>query len=713
MATDTTQTTSIPKFAYPFAEKSKKKYKDSLDVTAEGNYLFTQHGFWHGGIHFEGNMLSDLKTEKGIKCIADGEIVAYRMNDTFFDEGRGQYSTGFFLVKHKIEYPANNKGVFFSLYMHTAKKDDYFVKTKGEDIFLRSGYEKSAISPAVGEELAVNTKIIVDGKWIQNRARVLYVEGREIDLRENLTLHKSNVDKESEVEFFKNIGQIFKNYTSDSVTILDNPISIKAGETIGLMGEYNVEGEKDIKCLHLEVFASEEFKTFVQNAQMEDEKLAQSFNWATVLDEESSDNVSIFKNIRALYDESEDLKLSGMYMSLFNLIDKDQNGQMEVQELEDAAKDKAIKNITNKYIVKHSSEWDKSENMAEKLIEVVEGIPADKLTNKEEVLKDLELEKARITNLSFFSQCKGKIAGFPSGDMVYVINLIGLVNEFNKGCQITKEMLVAMGCTTASNNQPLIDALNKYCEQYEINTCLRIAHFLAQAAHESGGFTTQTEDDTYRESIALQSSCYKKYRESPEGKNIQLTPRIKNGSVQRDNEGNIIYNCKQPEYFNCKYANKNGNGDFTSGDGHKYRGRGIMQLTGRETYRNYKNDHNQRNPNDVKDFVANPELVTSSKEYEVASGCSYWFNKTRDRKNLNLWADEGSSDEVVLKISALINGFYDEKASKYNRFSDTEKAKYLKAGDDLYLKIPNGYNEPNKPFSRLPLFHKLKNHMGL
>ena len=138
-----------------------------------------------------------------------------------------------------------------------------------------------------------------------------------------------------------------------------------------------------------------------------------------------------------------------------------------------------------------------------------------------------------------------------------------------------------------------------------------------------------------------------------------------------------------------------------------------MQLTGRETYRNYKNDHNQRNPNDVKDFVANPELVTSSKEYEVASGCSYWFNKTRDRKNLNLWADEGSSDEVVLKISALINGFYDEKASKYNRFSDTEKAKYLKAGDDLYLKIPNGYNEPNKPFSRLPLFHKLKNHMGL
>lgn len=101
-------------------------------------------------------------------------------------------------VKLHIEYPTNNKQSFFSLYMHTAKKEDYIekysIRTKGEKIFLRSGYEKSAISPAIGEELAVNTKVIIDGNWIQNRARVLYVEGRDIDLSLNLTIHKSNVD---------------------------------------------------------------------------------------------------------------------------------------------------------------------------------------------------------------------------------------------------------------------------------------------------------------------------------------------------------------------------------------------------------------------------------------------------------------------------------------------------------------------------------------
>jgi hypothetical protein len=54
-----------------------------------------------------------------------------------------------------------------------------------------------------------------------------------------------------------------------------------------------------------------------------------------------------------------------------------------------------------------------------------------------------------------------------------------------------------------------------------------------------------------------------------------------------------------------------------------------------------------------------------------------------------------------------VNGYHKETASAYNEFSESQKAKYTKAGDDLYLKTPNGYKE------RLENFHKLKQHMGL
>jgi hypothetical protein len=80
---------------------------------------------------------------------------------------------------------------------------------------------------------------------------------------------------------------------------------------------------------------------------------------------------------------------------------------------------------------------------------------------------------------------------------------------------------------------------------------------------------------------------------------------------------------------------------------------------------------------------------------------------------LNTYADEGSSDEVVLKISGTINGYWERTKDKYDDISASEKIKWTKANDSLYIKTPNGYDELNKPLSRLPLFHKLKEYMGL
>ncbi|MGE0051727.1 MAG: hypothetical protein AB7S49_09375, partial [Arcobacter sp.] len=111
---------------------------------------------------------------------------------------------------------------------------------------------------------------------------------------------------------------------------------------------------------------------------------------------------------------------------------------------------------------------------------------------------------------------------------------------------------------------------------------------------------------------------------------------------------------------------------------------------------------------DIKDFEANPNLLEQIK-YAVASACDYWANKSGGGKSsLNAHAaDEGTRDEVVLKISAVVNGYHPVDIVKYYKLSKFVKNKYKKATDNLYIRTPNGYNE------RLENFHKLKQHMKL
>ncbi|OOF55429.1 hypothetical protein BKL49_11685 [Rodentibacter myodis] len=102
---------------------------------------------------------------------------------------------------------------------------------------------------------------------------------------------------------------------------------------------------------------------------------------------------------------------------------------------------------------------------------------------------------------------------------------------------ITAEMVnaVAVG---KGNDQVLLAALNKYAKQYEINTPLRIAHFLAQCAHESGSFTGTSEGIYYRRIAALSN---KTFRNSPQYIQDSICPPT-------------AKYCRQPELFNLTYG---------------------------------------------------------------------------------------------------------------------------------------------------------------
>ena len=161
------------------------------------------------------------------------------------------------------------------------------------------------------------------------------------------------------------------------------------------------------------------------------------------------------------------------------------------------------------------------------------------------------------------------------------------------------------------------DALQQLLPDYDINTPLRIAHFIAQTAHESGNYVFVQENLNYKAESLLK--VFPKY--------------FKTLDEARAYE-------KRPEKIANKiYGNRMGNGDEASGDGFRYCGRGLIQLTGKENY---------------SWFAASLEIpVEEASEYletfegAVQSACWFW-----EENKLNQWADK----KDILTLTKRING---------------------------------------------------------
>ena len=163
-------------------------------------------------------------------------------------------------------------------------------------------------------------------------------------------------------------------------------------------------------------------------------------------------------------------------------------------------------------------------------------------------------------------------------------------------------------------------ALAQLFPDYEINTPQRIAAFIAQCAHESGNFMVLQENLNYR--APTLRKLFSKY--FPDDAIAQRYASMPN---------------KQEAIANRIYANRMGNGPEESGDGYKYRGRGLIQLTGRDNY---------------SWFAASLEIsADEAAEYlgtfEGAAQSACWFWETN---KLNQWADKGD----IVTLTKRING---------------------------------------------------------
>jgi len=155
---------------------------------------------------------------------------------------------------------------------------------------------------------------------------------------------------------------------------------------------------------------------------------------------------------------------------------------------------------------------------------------------------------------------------------------------------------------------------------FKIDTALRLSHFLAQCGHESAGFKAIQENLNYGAKGLL--GIFKKYFPT-EAKALQ-------------------YERKPEKIANLVYGSRMGNGDEASGDGYKFRGRGYIQLTGKNNYVAFGKAINE-------DIAANPDLVAT--KYPLLSAAWFWSSNS-----LNALADEGADDSSVTAITKRVNG---------------------------------------------------------
>ena len=195
---------------------------------------------------------------------------------------------------------------------------------------------------------------------------------------------------------------------------------------------------------------------------------------------------------------------------------------------------------------------------------------------------------------------------------------------------ITRRILMSIG-TPADTADKWVPWLNMTMLKYDINTLQRQAMFLAQLAHESGNFKYVSENLNY--SAEALRRVFKKYFPT--------------------DDLALMY-ARQPEKIADRvYANRMGNGEESSGDGWKYRGRGLIQLTGKDNYAAFSLKANT-NALLEPDLVAQPELAAES---------AGWFWDTND---LNKLSDTGDVRAATRKINGGFNGLADREA-KYNK----------------------------------------------
>ncbi|WP_255308525.1 glycoside hydrolase family 19 protein [Haemophilus parainfluenzae] len=763
--TEKVETPKIPHVAYPLKPRSNttnlsQQYFNHLAGDESARFLFNNSGLWHQGIHLRASKFPSSEFENNKICaIADGKLVAYKVDREYKTDAKSEsskasavYSTGFFLLKHEVAYPKDNVLTFYSLYRHTAKLSDY----------------KSGIEELVGITKSADNKIVIrDAKNQPLNPRVELKNGVTIGVRRNtkgqeqfdeLLWYRETKDnktvehkpksgehwrifnqsyEEMQNEKIKGLPLLSKRKIDTQVDVevkLDKPIEIKAGETLGLMGEYNQIGESGEKLLHLEVFTYDDISQFTAKAKAaylkdkEKKGIKDNFlyvargsqlysitNGEVIELEKSKVEIMVpladvakqtvkkktdkvgkdYYNVQPyLYSLPQKNKEGGIYVDSSHLthgllfpgvnvfsqagnglcifkhglhqnidpksnlsveqkneldpvfksimnelsLDKDKNKPVvfEAGKLKDLLLTSVQQRRLTGIVVKHDSEWKKT-----RTADFSQTCGVYRANGKEDTAKRIE---KRVEDLSI----KLEVDGFNTDKQAYYLHPLGMigwlmpystcfchrdftVDEVKNIIKLMRDseknnnykIFFAKNCPLSESDKTyerLTEEINKTFRKYEINTCLRKVHFLAQMYLETD----------------------------------RLKTTVEYASGEQYNPGRH------------KDAIKNKNTEV--GDGPRYKGRGGMQLTWRVNYLRYF-EHTRKDVAYYSKVISPTETLLSMsdrrKNFNTLVGESlflaidsagwYW-------RNGSAWGDLNSKadNDDVYSINIGVNGGFND-----------------------------------------------------
>ena len=337
-------------------------------------------------------------------------------------------------------------------------------------------------------------------------------------------------------------------------------------------------------------------------------------------------------------------ELDPMFKSIMDELDleKDKNAAVsfEAGKLKDLLLSQVQQRRLTGIVVKHDSEWKKT-----RAADFSQTCGVYRANGKEDTAKRIE---KRIADLSI----QLEVDGFNTDKQAYYLHPLAIQLFRKAGDLITMEQMLQIFPEGNSSSevkqriQLVIDELNSDLEGYKLDTPLRKAHFFAQVKIEAGPKFRFIENLKYGEKALIKSFGY-------------YSKRPHEAKLDAYNEVAIANKAYADENRPPKYRL----GNINQGDGYKYRGRGLKQVTGRTNYTKFNKDYPKIWGNDGVDFVENPELLGEDPKYVVRSAIWFWLNG-----KLYDMADKGSSRAVVDEITAVINIGTDSYSQRYDEF---------------------------------------------